>query len=71
MIINWKTPEGRALAFLLTILGEKPRGIIRKDLLVKATIQNDNVEIRHLLEVMNRYESLHDRILKEYSEGRV
>lgn len=66
MIPNLKSNEGRALAMILTVLGEHGRGVIRGHLLKHVIDDNyEGGEPKITLDVMNAFERAFDQLEQE------
>ena len=65
---NLHSDEGKALAMVLTVLGEYGRNAIRKHLLARVT-EDGYEEAKHTLDVMNVFERGFDQ-LAEYRKER-
>ena len=65
---NLQSSEGRALAMILTVLGEFGRGKIREHLL--ACVTDDGMgEAKHTLDVMNVFERGFDQLADMQERG--
>jgi len=67
MRLNLQTNEGRALAVILTVLGDFGRAEFRKHLLDHCT-DGGYQDAKHTLDVMNEFERAFDHLAKQRAD---